>query len=311
MTDSNGQINVQGVTGTIIATEIETIPGYIIDPNTKSQTVKVNADDTQYLTFYNTPTQTLVIQKLVEGSKDQGLAGVEFLVTDSSGAFVGPNNGIYKTDQHGRITISDLKPGSVITAKETKALDGYVLDSTPQSIEIKSGQVQTLTFYNTPVGGLELIKVSEADKSQRIKGVTFEIREMDGGLVDTITTGDNGRVFLSMDAGDYYAVEIEAAEGFKIDSTPHYFTIQDGKTTTLTVTNVPFSGIIIHKVNSVTKDGIYGVKFLVYDQNKNPIGEYSTDNEGYIYIDDLTVQGKGKLFIRELEAATPRASVVI
>ena len=146
-----------GVTGTIIATEIETIPGYIINPNTKSQTVKVNADDTQYLTFYNTPTQTLVIQKLVEGSKDQGLAGVEFLVTDSSGAFVGPNNGIYKTDQYGRINISDLKPGSVITAKETKALDGYVLDSTPQSIEIKSGQVQTLTFYNSPVGGLELI----------------------------------------------------------------------------------------------------------------------------------------------------------
>ena len=72
VTDSNGQINVQGVTGTIIATEIETIPGYIIDPNTKSQTVKVNADDTQYITFYNTPTQTLVIQKLVEGSKDQG-----------------------------------------------------------------------------------------------------------------------------------------------------------------------------------------------------------------------------------------------
>ncbi|MEH2937345.1 SpaA isopeptide-forming pilin-related protein [Lawsonibacter sp. JLR.KK007] len=261
VTDSNGQINVQGVTGTIIATEIETIPGYIIAPNTKSQTVKVNADDTQYLTFYNTPTQTLVIQKLVEGSKDQGLAGVEFLVTDSSGAFVGPNNGIYKTDKYGRITISDLEPGSVITAKETKALDGYVLDSTPQSIEIKSGEVQTLTFYNTPVGGLELIKVSESDKSQRIKGVTFEIRKMDGGLVDTITTGDNGRVFLPMDAGDFYAVEIEAAEGFKIDSTPHYFTIQDGKTTTLTVTNAPFSGIIIHKVNSVTGEGIYDVKF--------------------------------------------------
>ncbi|WP_300755882.1 collagen binding domain-containing protein [uncultured Oscillibacter sp.] len=303
VTDSNGQINVQGVTGTIIVTEIETVPGYIIDPNTKSQTVKVNADDTQYLTFYNTPTQTLVIQKLVEGSKDQGLAGVEFLVTDSSGAFVGPNNGIYKTDKYGRITIFDLKPGAVITAKETKALDGYVLDSTPQSVEIKSGSVQTLTFYNTPVGGLELIKVSESDKSQRIKGVSFEIRRMDGGLVDTITTGDNGRVFLSMDAGDYYAVEIEAAEGFKIDSTPHYFTVQDGKTTTLTVTNAPFSGIIIHKVNSVTGEGIYDVKFLVYDQNKNPIGEYSTDNEGYIYIDDLTVQGKGKLFIRELEAA--------
>lgn len=46
-------------------------------------------------------------------------------------------------------------------------------------------------------------------------------------------------------------------------------------------------------MNSVTDEGIYDVKFLLYDQNKNPIGQYSTDNEGYIYIDDLTVQGKG------------------
>ena len=301
-TDLNGEIRVP-VVGTIVVEEVRTLPGFTIDPGTKRQVVTVHPADTQTLTMYNTPGTTLTIQKLVTGTKDKPLAGVEFLITDSSGAYVGPNKGIYKTDEYGRIVLSDLKPGTVITAKETATVDGFVLDGTPKSIEIKEGEAQTLTFYNTPVGGLELIKVSESDKSQRIKGVTFEIREMDGGLVDTITTGDNGRVFLPMDAGDFYAVEIEAAEGFKIDSTPHYFTIQDGKTTTLTVTNAPFSGIIIHKVNSVTGEGIYDVKFLLYDQNKNPIGEYSTDNEGYIYIDDLTVQGKGKLFIRELEAA--------
>ena len=61
-----------------------------------------------------------------------------------------------------------------------------MLDSTPQSIEIKSGEVQMLTFYNAPVGGLELIKVSESDKTKRIPDTTFEIRKMDGALVDTI-----------------------------------------------------------------------------------------------------------------------------
>jgi len=302
-TDSNGQIKISGIVGTVIITEIETIDGYYIKEENRTQTVQINANDTQTVTVYNVPTQALVIQKFETGSKDKPLAGVEFLITDSSGTYVGPNNGIYKTDQFGRITIKDLTPGTVITARETKCLDGYVLDSTPQSIEIKSGEVQKLTFYNSVVGGLELIKVSEADKTQRIKGVTFEIRKMDGALIDTVTTGDNGRVHVSLDAGDYYCVEIEAAEGFKIDSTPHYFTVKDNETTTLTVTNAPFSGIIIHKVNSVTKEGIYDVKFLLYDQNKNPIGEYSTDDQGYIYIDDLTVQGKGKLFIRELEAA--------
>ena len=123
---------------------------------------------------------------------------------------------------------------------------------------------------------------------------------MDGGLVDTITTGDNGRVFLPMDAGDYYAVEIETEKGFKLDSTPHYFTVQDGETTTLTVTNQPFSGILIHKVDAATGEGIYGVTFLVYDGTMHPIDQVTTDQDGYVYLDSLDFSGK--LFIREMEA---------
>ncbi len=142
-TNSEGQIKILGITGTVVVTEIETIPGYLIDPNTKSQTVQVNANDTQTITFKNQPAKNLVIQKLVAGTMDKPLAGVEFLITDSSGAAVGPNNGIYKTDQYGRIILSGLEPGMVITAKETKTVEGYVLDSTPQSIEIKEGEGQT------------------------------------------------------------------------------------------------------------------------------------------------------------------------
>ena len=297
-TDANGEIRVP-VVGTIVVEETKTIPGYTIDPGTKRQVVTVNPSDTQTLTVYNTPGTTLTIQKLVTGTKDQPLAGVEFLITDSSGAYVGPNNGIYRTDEYGRIVLSDLKAGTVITAKETKTVDGFVLDSTPKSIEIKEGEGQTLTFYNTPVGGLELIKVSESDKSQRIKGVTFEIRKMDGALVDTVTTGDQGRVHIPLAAGDYYCVEIEAAEGFEIDSTPHYFTVKDNETTTLTVTNKAFSGLVIHKIDSITNKGIYGVSFLIYDSSQKPIDQVTTDQNGYIYLDSLNFSGK--IYVREME----------
>lgn len=259
----------------------------------------MNANDTQTITFTNTPKQTLVIQKLVTGTKDQPLAGVEFLVTDSSGATVGPNNGIYRTDAQGRITITDLAPGTVITAKETKTAEGYVLDSTPQSMEIKSGEVQTLTFYNAPAGGLELIKVNESDKTQRIPNVKFEIRKMDGALVKTVTTDSTGRVHVNLDAGDYYAVEIEVAKGFKLDSTPHYFTVRDNETTTLTVTNKPFSGILIHKIDSITKKGISGVTFLLYDSTNTPVGQYTSDNSGHVYIEGITAAGR--YYLRELE----------
>ena len=297
-TDAHGEIHISGVTGTIVVKETRTIEGYTIDPATQTQTVKVNPQDTQTLTFYNAPKQTLTIQKYVDGTTDP-IQGVTFLVTDSSGAVVGPNNGEYITDRNGRIVLTDLTPDTTITAKETKTVSGYVLDTTPQSILIKSGVAQTLTFFNKSEGGLELIKVSESDPTQRIPGTTFEIRKMDGALVETVTTGSDGRVHVNLDAGHYYALEIEAAQGFKIDATHHDFTIQDGKTTTLTVKNKPFSGILIHKTDSVTGKGIYGVNFILYDSTNKPVGQYTSDNQGYVYIEDLT--DGGRYYLRELE----------
>lgn len=250
------------------------------------------------LTFENDPKTRLVIEKYITGTTTP-LKGVTFLVTESNGQVLGSANGEYTTDENGRIVIEGLEPGVTIIAKEIRTLDGYLLDTTPKTIQIKVGDAQTLKFYNTPIGGLELIKVNEADKSQRIPNTTFEIRKMDGGLVDTVTTDKQGRAHLDLDAGNYYAVEIEAGKGFQLDATPTYFTIQDGKSTTVTITNKAFSGILIHKIDSATKQGIYGVTFLLYDASKNPIGQYTSDDKGYVYIDDLP--GSGRYYLRELE----------
>ena len=76
-TNSEGQIVLSGITGTVIATEVQAPSGYTIDPNTQSQTVVINPDDTQELYFYNTPLATLTILK--RSSEDrQPLAGAEF-----------------------------------------------------------------------------------------------------------------------------------------------------------------------------------------------------------------------------------------
>ncbi len=114
--------------------------------------------------FYNTPTTTLVLQKFIEGTKNEPLPGVEFLVTDSSGAAVGPNNGVYTSGADGRVVITDLTPGTTVTARETKTVEGYVLDGTPQSILIKEGEVQTLTFWNKPAGTLVIRKLNSVTK---------------------------------------------------------------------------------------------------------------------------------------------------
>ena len=159
-TDKDGKIQIDGVVGTLVVTETQTIPGYTIDPGSQTQTVVVNPNDTQTLTFYNTPSTTLVIEKYIEGTTTP-LKGVTFLVTDSSGEVVGPSNGEYITDENGRIVIDGLEPGTTVTAREVKTLEGYVLDGAPKSIKIKAGEVQTLRFYNQQAGTSITIHGSE------------------------------------------------------------------------------------------------------------------------------------------------------
>ena len=262
----------------------------------------VNPDDTQHLWFYNDPEKTLILQKYIyDGDKnDQPLAGVEFLVTDSTGAYVGPDNGRYVSDSKGCVVITGLTAGMTITAKEVSTVSGYVLDPTPQTIEItEDDEAQTLYFYNKPEGGVEITKVNAADKTERIPNTTFEIRKTsDDALVDTVTTGRDGKVYLPMEAGNYYAVETDCPSSFRLDSAPIYFTVENGQVTRKTVTNQPISGILIHKVDP-DGEGIPGVVFLLYDSNRKPICQYTSDDRGYVYIDDLS--SSGRFYLRELE----------
>ena len=299
-TDKDGKITINGVVGTLVVTETATIPGYTIDEASRTQTVVVNPNDTQTLHFTNTPSTTLVIEKYIEGTTTP-LKGVTFLVTDSSGAVVGRSNGEFITDENGRVVIHDLIPGTTVTAREVKTVDGFVLDGAPKSILIKAGEVQTLRFYNVRAGGLTVIKKDEKTGA-RIPGVQFEIRKMDGEIIGTCTTDENGVIYLPEAENGWYTVtELKAAEGYRLDDTPHRVEVRDGQTATLEITNRKTGSALIHKIDSVTGKGIFGVKFLLSDAAGNPVGTYESDNEGYVYIDSALADGR--YTIREIACA--------
>ena len=166
------------------------------------------------------------------------LTGVEFELTYANGGYVDADNGhlsskgIYTTDANGEIRISGVT--GTIVVKETKTIEGYTIDPDTQSqtVVVNPDDTQELWFYNDPVGGIEIIKVNQSKTSERIPDTTYEIRRMDDALVDTITTDHNGRAFLSLEDGSYYAVEVEANPDFILDDTPHYFEVKDGEVTT-------------------------------------------------------------------------------
>lgn len=303
-TDSTGSFTINGLASgsALVVKETRAKPGYLLDDT--AQTITLSAGQAGVLEFRNAPMGNLIIRKL-DSVTHEPLAGVQFKIVYADGSYVDAqggtlsSNGIYYTNKSGQISLSGIVGTVVVT--EEKSIDGYTINENTrsQTVTVNPNDTQTLTFFNDPVGGVEIIKVSSADRSKRIANVTFEIRKADGAIVDTVTTDKNGRVRLNLEDGAYYAVEVDCPNSYKLDSTPHYFTIQNGRTVKLTITNEPFSGILIHKTDSTTGKGISGVTFLLYNSSFTPIGQYTSSQNGYVYIDDLPESGR--YYLRELE----------
>ena len=305
-TDEGGTIHLPGLpTDTYTVQEVQAPSGYVLDGT--PQTVKLIHGETHSLTFYNAPKGALVIVKQdVETKKP--LAGATFKVTTSSGEFVAAqggavsSNGLYTTDASGQIVLTGLEPDTYVVS-EYKAPSGYVLDSTPQTVEVNAHDTQTLYFYNTPTpeGGLRIVKLDEETR-QPIRGVEFEVTRMDGRRLGTYRTDSKGVISLPELAPGWYTVtERKAADGYELDAEPRDIEVTDGETATLEVTNRQKGSALIHKIDSATGEGIYGVTFLVSDARGNPVGQYTSDQDGYVYIDGELKDGK--YTIREIEAA--------
>ena len=303
-TDKAGEIVLNGLEPgtTVVAREIKSVDGFVLDGT--PQDILIKAGTVQNLTFWNKRQGALIINKLDAVTK-KPLEGVTFKITMANGEFIPDengkisSNGLYYTDKNGQIILKGVTGTLVVT--EEKSIDGYTIDENTriQTVVVNPDDTQSLYFYNAPIGGVELIKVNVADETQRIPNTTFEIRRVsDGGLVTTVTTGTDGRVYVPLASGSYYAVETKAGKGFQLDDTPIYFTVEDGKTTTKTVTNKAISGILIHKVNAVTGEGIYGVSFILYDASNNPIAQETSDDRGYVRFEGLE---DGRYYLRELE----------
>jgi uncharacterized repeat protein (TIGR01451 family) len=304
--------------GWYVVSETKAPAGYILDSAAK--TVEVKPVTPTVVTFTNKPLAGLRIIKLNSATR-QPIEGAEFTVSAMDGAKVENefNGYTYNTDKAGQINIPQLADGYYIVT-ETRAADGYILDSEPKTVLIQSGKTTLLEVENTPMSGLLIVKTDEAT-GKPLKGVVFDVKRADGqfvagnildgnqpstennspngtfgengGVTGSYTTDANGRIQINgLDAGQYTVTERKALEGYELDTEVHSVTVTTGKLATLQLTNRQKAGLRLLKIDSVTKKGIYNVEFMVFDSNNKVVGNYVTDNNGVIDFSGILTEGR-------------------
>ena len=125
-------------------------------------------------------------------------------------------------------------PAGTYTLRETYAPYGYTISNEVEFTVTETSEIQKVTMCDERMYGLLEIYKTDADTKKPVKGVTFEIRDKDGNVIDEIKTDKKGfarskelDICTYKDNGEYdkdieyYVVETKAAEGYIRSSKKH------------------------------------------------------------------------------------------
>ncbi|WP_336577151.1 SpaA isopeptide-forming pilin-related protein [Candidatus Enterococcus mansonii] len=246
----SGQTNAEGVytltnlpTGKYTVTESAAPAGHVSIPvEGNNRTIEVVKGQTATMTFTNTRQGRIVIKKIDKESKAV-LAGAEYRVTNSTGQEVVKS---IKTGSNGTVTTGYLPAGDY-RIHEISAPTNYDL-ANPASkvVTLKVGETtQPVVFENARhKGGLEIVKVNEENKNQKLEGAIFDIASDEKGtniLYKNQKTDASGKIIIpTLKTGTYYVKETTPPPGYQIiKNTWVSVNIIHGKVTSYQVENRP------------------------------------------------------------------------
>ena len=311
VTDSEGSFTVSGITpGTVLVVkETRAKAGYLLDDAPQTATIK--AGQTVTLEFRNQPQGSLIINKLSSADKKTPLEGVLFQITYSDGSYVDngalSSKGLYRTDKNGQIILSGITGTVIVTEVET--IKGYRIDdaSRSQTIEVRAKDTQQLWFYNTPISGILIHKISSVD-GKAIPGVTFLLYDSTNAPIAQATSDDRGYAYFEdLSAGRYYLRELEN-EGYVRDTQKKTVYVKSGETTEVEWENTPITGQIqitkrsadYNPTNGLPAGTLLeGAVFEITDKAGNVVDTIRSNSRGLAVSKQLPLL---RYFIREVKA---------
>ena len=311
VTDSAGTFTITDITPgtTLVVKETRARDGYLLDDAPQTATIK--AGQTVTLEFRNQPQGSLIINKLSSADKKTPLEGVLFQITYSDGSFVDngalSSKGLYRTDKNGQIILSGITGTVIVTEEET--IRGYRIDeaSHTQTVEVRTNDTQQLWFYNTPVSGILIHKISSVD-GKEIPGVTFLLYDSTNTPVAQATSDDHGYAwFEDLPTGRYFLREMEN-EGYVRDTQKKTVYVKPGETTEVEWENTPITGQIQITKRSADYNStnglpagtlLEGAVFEITDKAGNVVDTIRSNSRGLAISKQLPLS---RYFVREVKA---------
>lgn len=263
------------------------------------------ADDTTVEVVWNTTAENTIENELKKGQvkvikvdKDNNevkLEGVEFEVLDQ-------NNKVLEkitTDENGEALTSKypIRDYSKLKIRESKTLETYVLSDEIKTVELKENQIETITFENEQKKGqIKVIKVDLDNNEVKLEGVTFDIKDEQGNIVDTIITDSMGEAITKKlpISEQYTVVEKSTLQEYVLTEETQTVTLKEDEIKSITFENEKRKGQL--KVIKVDKDDntvlLEGVIFDIKDESGNVVDTIKTDSKGEAVTKRLAIDQK-------------------
>ncbi|MEG0489857.1 MAG: SpaA isopeptide-forming pilin-related protein, partial [Hydrogenoanaerobacterium sp.] len=246
-TDEKGEALFDGIrNGTYYVTETKAPKGYVLpaapDNKTMIEVGETTAGFVHTKEIKNEPVKgKLVVTKTDSADLNKKLAGAEFSVTKAGDTSFSKT---LTTNSVGAAELNDLAIGSY-TVTETKAPVGYLLNTTPQSFEVKdtsdNSQVTTpfkLSFSNKMISGKLVVTKTDDKTGAKLAGAKFKVERTASEAAappfatltgaTALTTGADGTATLAnIPIGSYKVTEEAAPAGYMLDESklPYTFTV--------------------------------------------------------------------------------------